>query len=289
MKLQLWGLVPVAFTQPFGECWGPPLPTRFLFLLSHPNRLSFHCRLVDDGKVAASDICVFEMTERVGGRLMSLRGLGPEDDLVVDAGGYRTWPEFTPTAHALITEYLGIPMGCYDDSDPCQVYNIVGDDGKKAGFTKFVEEMMQRLSDAGACFFPYHELKSLEKVDMPDSDMQATKLHFGNGVVATATMGTVLNVPQRPLLKIIRESNMDAAGLLDAARLDALHSVQTGIATKLYLYYPRGHVFWHKLGLFSGDFESDGDARSMLLAGRYHGKSEATHFSSCSTLLASAH
>ena len=47
-------------------------------------------RMVDEGKIEASDVCVFEMTERVGGRLMSLRGLGPDGDLTVDAGGYRT-------------------------------------------------------------------------------------------------------------------------------------------------------------------------------------------------------
>jgi monoamine oxidase len=46
--------------------------------------------MVDEKKVLGSDVCVFEMTERVGGRLMSLRGLGPESDLTVDAGGYRT-------------------------------------------------------------------------------------------------------------------------------------------------------------------------------------------------------
>ena len=46
--------------------------------------------MVDAKKVSGSDVCVFEMTERVGGRLMSMRGLGPESDLTVDAGGYRT-------------------------------------------------------------------------------------------------------------------------------------------------------------------------------------------------------
>jgi hypothetical protein len=47
-------------------------------------------RMVDSGKISASDVCVFEQTERVGGRLMSMRGLGPNNDLTVDAGGYRT-------------------------------------------------------------------------------------------------------------------------------------------------------------------------------------------------------
>ena len=71
-------------------------------------------RLVDTGTVAASAICIFEMTGRVGGRIMSLRGLGPEEDLVVDVGAYRTWPEYTPITHALVTDYLGLPVHCYD-------------------------------------------------------------------------------------------------------------------------------------------------------------------------------
>lgn len=180
-------------------------------------------------------------------------------------------------------------MDCYeyDDSVPCQVYNIVDDDGKKAGFTKFVEEMMQRLSDRGACFYPYHELVKIEKrkstveeettmvsrqatIPFLQNDGMVTTLAFANGVTATATWTTVLNIPQRPLLSVVRNSDFDAKGLLDAQTLDALHSVQTVIAQKLYLYYPRGHVFWRKLGIRQGEFELDGDARNMLLAGRYH-------------------
>ena len=126
---------------------------------------------------------------------------------------------------------------------------------------------MRRLSEGGACFYPYHELSSLKKID----DL-TTELYFANGVTATSTMTTILNVPQRPLLNIVRNSDFDTAGLLDSETLDALHSVQTVIATKLYLYYPKGSAFWLKLGLRSGDFESDGDARNMLLGGRYHGK-----------------
>jgi cation diffusion facilitator CzcD-associated flavoprotein CzcO len=52
-------------------------------------------RLVETGKYAAKDICIFEATDRVGGRIYSLRGFGPDHDITVDAGAYRTWPEFT--------------------------------------------------------------------------------------------------------------------------------------------------------------------------------------------------
>jgi hypothetical protein len=172
----------------------------------------------------------------------------------------------------LITEYLGIPMGCYDDSVPCIVYNIVDENGVKAGFATFVEEMMRRLVDGGACWYPYHELTSFKKVDdATNPNGSVTELSFANGVTATATFTTVLNMPQRPLLNVVRNSDLDAVGMLDFETMDALHSVQTVIATKLYLYYPKGHVWWHQLGLRTGDFETDGTARTMLLAGRYHG------------------
>jgi len=52
-------------------------------------------RLFEEKKVNGTDICIFEATDRVGGRLYSLRGFGPENDISVDAGGYRTWPRFT--------------------------------------------------------------------------------------------------------------------------------------------------------------------------------------------------
>lgn len=52
-------------------------------------------RLVDSNKIDGEDVCIFEATERVGGRLYSLRGFGPNKKITVDAGGYRTWPEYT--------------------------------------------------------------------------------------------------------------------------------------------------------------------------------------------------
>jgi len=52
-------------------------------------------RLINENKFDGSDVCVFESTERVGGRLYSLRGFGPDNKITVDAGGYRTWPEYT--------------------------------------------------------------------------------------------------------------------------------------------------------------------------------------------------
>ena len=169
-------------------------------------------------------------------------------------------------------------MDCYDKSEvPCQKFNIIDETGKKAGFTTFVEEMMSRLSAGGTCCYPFHELSKIKKLP-PDTVAASrnandgpTELYFTNGARAAATTATILGIPQRPLLSILRDSNL-TEDIVNADTLDALHSVQTVIASKLYLYYPRGQVFWRKLGLETGDFEFDGDARNMLLAGRYHGK-----------------
>jgi hypothetical protein len=125
--------------------------------------------------------------------------------------------------------------------------------------------MMDRLIDAGACFFPRHELVSISH-----KDDGSNTLLFANGVIAPDVPQVILNVPQRPLLKILRKSDIPFTdGVSEERELyDAAHSVQTEIVTKLYLYYE--DAWWHRLKLYNGDFELAGDAQEMLLRGRYH-------------------
>jgi len=168
---------------------------------------------------------------------------------------------------------LGFKVACYDEDDPCVKFNIVGDSGEKIGFASFVEELMSRLIDKGACFFPRHNLVSIDRNEEDNSNT----LFFSNGVTTKPSHSTILNIPQRSLLEVIRESNLysspdsqQARNNLDEEKhtYDSLHSVQTEIVTKLYLYYE--DAWWYKLGLKDGDFEMPGDARNMLLQGRYH-------------------
>lgn len=154
-------------------------------------------------------------------------------------------------------------MECYEDEDPCLKYNIVGDTGEKIGFASFVEKMMEILIDEGACLFTRHELFSVE-ADSADGEK---KLNFANGVHGTAEQ-VIMNVPQRPLLKIMRKSDLPLTDEQEEEILDSLHSVQTEIGTKLYLYYE--DAWWYNLGLTNGEFALSGDARNMLLQGRYH-------------------
>lgn len=141
---------------------------------------------------------------------------------------------------------------------------IVGKKIQMQRFATLPEEMMRRLTDAGACFFPRHELTTITH-----NQDESNTLSFANGVIAADVDEVILNIPQRPLLKILRKSSIPHASVNDERELyDAAHAVQTEVVTKLYLYYD--DAWWHKLGLYNGDFETPGDAQSMLLKGRYH-------------------
>lgn len=159
---------------------------------------------------------------------------------------------------------LGFKVACYDEDDPCVKFNIVGDDGEKIGFATFVEELMSRLIDKGACFFPRHNLVSIKH----NEDNGSNTLNFSNGVSTTASHSTILNIPQRSMLEVLRESDLYSTSGPEKEAFDAMHSVQTEIVTKLYLYYE--DAWWYRMGLKDGDFEMQGDARNMLLQGRYH-------------------
>ena len=68
-----------------------------------------------------------------------------------------------------------------------------------------------------------------------------------NGAEAKATK-TLLNIPQRPLLEVLRASS--AALSLDGSTFDAAHAVQTEIVQKLYLYYES--AWWRHEDLIIG-------------------------------------
>jgi predicted NAD/FAD-dependent oxidoreductase len=217
-------------------------------------------RLVAAGEFTASEVCVFEATERVGGRTYSVRYA--DLDLAVDAGAYRTWPEYTPVTHALITDWLGLSVACYDPSeDPCEKYIVVdAATGANAGLATYVEALAGDLFAAGARWFPRHKLDALAP-----ASSGGLSLAFANCAAATAAT-VLLNVPQRPLLEVLRASS--AALALPQATFEAAHAVQTEIVQKLYLYYES--AWWRELGLTTGDFSLAGDASNMLLKGRYH-------------------
>ena len=130
-------------------------------------------------------------------------------------------------------------MECYEREDPCLKYNIIDSTtGEKIGFATFVELMAQTLVDDGVCFFPRHELYSISH----DSLTGTNTLQFSNGVFASVSDDLILNVPQRPLLQILRKSSIPFNVPEEEEEvIDAIHSVQSGndyfLTILLFLIY----------------------------------------------------
>jgi len=75
----------------YPECSDPAPECKLSVVGAGTGGLYTTMRLIDEKKFDVEDVCIFEATERVGGRIYSLRGFGPDNDITVDAGGYRTW------------------------------------------------------------------------------------------------------------------------------------------------------------------------------------------------------
>ncbi|CEL94447.1 unnamed protein product [Vitrella brassicaformis CCMP3155] len=219
-------------------------------------------RLLKEGNYTGRDICMFEMTSRLGGRIMSLRGLGQYRDLVVEPGAYRIWPAHTPTMWAL-KETLRLNVSCYNPLD-CQRYKLVDSDGANAGLIVMVETLVNKTVPLGIRTFPRHKLTRL---NVSSEEEGPITLSFANDVHVRADR-VVLNVPVRPLLEVLRESDLPAT-MMTVERWKALHTLEGETVTKLYLYY--SDAWWQtKLHLVGGDFSQEGDSQHMLLKGRYH-------------------
>jgi hypothetical protein len=80
-------------------------------------------------------------------------------------------------------------------------------------------------------------------VNKPTEESQST-VTFSNGVIATATDSVILNIPQRPLMELLRNSTLPD-GALDKRDFQGLHGVQGEIVAKLYLYYPK--AWWYEV------------------------------------------
>ena len=70
----------------------------------------------------STSVCIFEATERAGGRIYSARGLGPKGDLTAELGAYRfvrNWTKgwggymWTPLTAALVETALQLPIAQY--------------------------------------------------------------------------------------------------------------------------------------------------------------------------------
>ena len=228
-------------------------------------------RMTVDAGVRGSSICIFEADSRHSGRILSLRGQGdPTDptkrDLVVDAGGYRTFDTISPRTQYLIVNRTGLTLGCYDPIS-CLGKVIVNSQGHRIGYGTFVERLYDIVTARGVRVMLERPLIKLEKLGT--SAAPRTRLTFTKpegGLVTTISSRVVITIPQYPLLEVLR--NSPGLGVTDPLER-AIHAVQPVYAVKLYLYYP--DAWWvTRFGLREGSFVSDGNAVTPPLQGRYH-------------------
>eukprot|EP00930_Biecheleria_cincta_P068964 TRINITY_DN56780_c0_g1_i1.p1 TRINITY_DN56780_c0_g1~~TRINITY_DN56780_c0_g1_i1.p1 ORF type:complete len:505 (+),score=79.35 TRINITY_DN56780_c0_g1_i1:42-1556(+) len=210
---------------------------------------------------AGKKVCVFELAARPGGRIHSLRRQGPKEDLVVEAGAYRfaphevcevvgsaSWCIYTPITAATVDK-LGLKAGVYDP-DPTQWDNkmnkLVDSEGHNIGYLTLPEVMLDRAASHGAKILYRTGVSALSGGDSSGVDL---KLLNGETVHASAVL---LNLPQAPLLRLLRRSGSPFADVFPAP----LYEVGSFDIMKLYVHYE--DAWWRNdLGLVAGPFANN--------------------------------
>jgi hypothetical protein len=214
-------------------------------------------------------VCLFEMGQRVGGRVHSLRKQGPQRDLTVEAGAYRfalnrtcapiaagaEWCISTPVTTHLIVDHFKLPYKVYDPSATewdDKLAKIVDARGDDAGYLTFVEALVDAALATGRVTLRFgHELLRLDAPKAAASPFHV--LHFANGHKVSAGF-VVLNLPQYPLLRVLGASTgLSPRGA--GAVPPVLRSVTAYPIFKLYVHY--ADAWWRNaLGLANGFFNN---------------------------------
>mmetsp|Transcript_158284 Transcript_158284/g.279359 ORF Transcript_158284/g.279359 Transcript_158284/m.279359 type:complete len:554 (+) Transcript_158284:81-1742(+) len=216
----------------------------------------------------APPVCLFERSDRLGGRILSLRGMGPKQDLVVEAGAYRFSPkvdcakwgpkgheitecEYTPLTAAIVKGALDLPTGLYDPDSQhnSSMEKIVDSQGHSAGYSTFVEEMAQQMVSTGhAKIFFEHELLALREAEDGTKDV-LLQLKSPDGLKVARTQSVVLNLPQLPLLRMLGASSSAFSPP------PPLFAPMTHAIMKFYVYYE--DAWWRNyLNLTAGVFDN---------------------------------
>lgn len=136
----------------------------------------------------ATETCIFEAQDRVGGRAYSKPRIPGLQDLRVDLGAYR----FDIHNHVLVNHVmrnvLSLPIRCYDpETQPepiCNAYgslnNIADPYDNNAGYAHGPEGLVELFRAAGGRLFLNHTLTRITK---GTGSKTALDLHFARGAV----------------------------------------------------------------------------------------------------------
>eukprot|EP01065_Artemidia_motanka_P024582 TRINITY_DN2943_c0_g1_i3.p1 TRINITY_DN2943_c0_g1~~TRINITY_DN2943_c0_g1_i3.p1 ORF type:complete len:193 (+),score=44.91 TRINITY_DN2943_c0_g1_i3:55-579(+) len=118
---------------------------------------------VDLKRVSAADVCIFEATERIGGRVYSVPDAPGTESLTVDVGAYRTQTGMR-LPRDLIEKGLGMATAPYSPGGADSRMLVVADPyGNNAGFATPIERMLDDLEKRGAKLSRFSKLVKLAK------------------------------------------------------------------------------------------------------------------------------
>lgn len=219
-----------------------------------------------------ASICLFERHQRLGGRIASVRGLGPKKDLVVEAGAYRFVPvpecnefgppgqrvtkcEWTPLTAHLVKDALKLKTKLYDPfpGDHSKMEKIVDASGHNAGYGTFVELMAQQAEDLKRLkIFLGHEVVGLRRSERDTSGGVVLSVKGPNKTFEVGASAVLLNIPQLLLLRLLRASSQVDEVMSPPADLFAPSSYAI---LKLYVHYQ--DAWWRNyLQLTGGEFSN---------------------------------
>ncbi|KAG2450979.1 hypothetical protein HYH02_004251 [Chlamydomonas schloesseri] len=184
------------------------------------------------GLATKPSVCIFEATGRVGGRIYTVRGLGALSDMTVDLGAYRYIDGRHTLVQGLVENLLRLNYTLYDPASPTfrKIVDAAGDD---LGFVTFVEKLASMSVGLGAQLYYGSTVTKVDR--FPGSPQQYVVYVTGaDGKVSKVTAKHVIfNTPQRPLMRILQNSNLARTTAWNPA-LDMPFPL---MAAKMYLYY----------------------------------------------------
>jgi len=176
----------------------------------------FAYRYLTGSSVDPTKICLFEATDRIGGRTYSKNfeltsPSGSIDKFVLDVGAYR----FSPDMHLpgdVILHKLKLPTACYEpdcepaskDFPPPFVFNYTAPLSRivdpvtklPAGYVTAMNKMVEELEQMGA-----HVGRGMKLVNIKPTAGRGTTLSFAGGAEVQAGR-VLLNLPRTPMLSL---------------------------------------------------------------------------------------
>jgi hypothetical protein len=224
---------------------------------------------VDEKRFRGSDLCIFEASQRFGGRTYTIFGheLPELKGLNLDIGAYRfAFQQHLPAD--LLRGPLNMSTTCYIPSckpepldDNLVLHKLVDPStGDSAGYGSALVAMMKQLSAKGVQMFLGHKLDAIHGSGPRGAELVwATEGQQGS-VTTYAEEGVLLNLPRhalqalRPDSVIFQETTADTQQLFRCSA-ELYGNESTEACAKVYFVYE--DAWWiTKLGLVEGEVKS---------------------------------